>query len=98
MGTPVFSMYDSTYYFHPANVSCSILKNSNMEEFVVNSFEELNLKINILQNQNGTFWQTFKQNIRNKFLTGKVCNKNEYIKNIQELFVELYNKNLTTQN
>lgn len=94
MGTPVFSMYDSTTYFHPANVSCSILKNSNMEEFVFNSFDELSLKINILQNQPTEYWKTFKQNMRNKFITGKVCDQNEYINNIQELFVELYNRNI----
>jgi len=91
MGTPVFSLYDSEYYFHPANVSCSILQNSNMKEFIYNSFEELDLKINILQKQPTIFWKTFKQNIRNKFLSGKVCDKKEYIQNIQELFTDLCN-------
>lgn len=94
MGTPVFSMYDSTHYFHPANVSCSILKNSNMEEFIYNSFEELDLKLNILQKQPVSFWKTFKKNTRNKFLTGKVCNNKEYVNNLQQLFNALCEKHL----
>ena len=90
MGVPVLSMYDSKFHFHPQNVTCSILKNSNMEEYIFNSTDELLNKINKLKLIET--WGTFKQDTRNKFLDGYVCNKEEYMKNIQQLFVDLHKK------
>lgn len=87
MGVPVFSFYDSEYYFHPQNVSCSILKNSDLEYYIVNSEDELFQKLERLQSDDLT---NLKNDTRNKFLNGKVCNKNEYINNLQDLLQELF--------
>ena len=95
MGVPVLSIYDSETFFHPMNVTCSILKNSGMEENICNTFEELNLKITQFQKKSNDFWKTLKLQTRNKFLNGLVCNKQEYMKNIQELFSTLYIKHKT---
>jgi len=92
MGVPVLSLYDSKYFFHAQNVSCSILKNSNMEEYIFNNDTELNEKILDLQNKPDVFWIHLKKNIRNQFLNGLVCNKIEYMQNIQKLFTDLYTK------
>ena len=42
MGVPVLSMYDSEYFFHPQNVTCSLLENSGMKEYIFNNESELN--------------------------------------------------------
>lgn len=93
MGVPVFSLYDSTYYFHPQNVSCSILKNSDLDFYVVNSEKELVDKINLLQEKDKDFWENLKIDTRSKFKNGKVCDVEEYMKNLKELLVDLYSKN-----
>jgi protein O-GlcNAc transferase len=92
MGVPVFSIYDSEFFMHFQNVTCSILKNSNLDFYVCNSTEEIIKKIKILEDKPIEFWKTNKQNIRNKFLNGAVCDQKLYMKNIQDVFVELYNK------
>lgn len=97
MGVPILSMYDSEFYYHPMNVTCSILKNSGMEEYIFNNEDELNRKIKDLENKPKEFWVKLKENIRKQFLEGKVCNKKEYMKNIQELFTNLVNKQITSK-
>jgi predicted O-linked N-acetylglucosamine transferase (SPINDLY family) len=91
-GCATFSIYDSKYFFHAQNVSCSILKNSDLDFYVCNNTEEIIDKIQILLDKPIEFWKTQKQETRNKFLNGLVCNKSEYMKNIEELFTKLYIK------
>jgi predicted O-linked N-acetylglucosamine transferase (SPINDLY family) len=92
MGVPVFSLYDSTYYFHPQNVTVSILKNSNLDFYAVHSIDDIHDKINDLASRDTTFWSNLKSNTRKHFLNGYVCNKTEYMKNFHELLL------LTIQN
>ena len=92
MGVPVFSIYDSEYYFHPQNVTCSILKNSNMEYFVCNNIDEIIVKLEKFENKPVTFWNNLKNKTREQFLNGKVCDKKEYMNNMESMLVELYNK------
>lgn len=86
MGVPVFSLWDKTSWFHPQNVTCSILKASNLEHYIVNNKEELFDKLKSIHNENDDFWYNLKNNTKNKFLSGKVCDQKEYIKNISNLF------------
>jgi len=90
MGKPVFSLYDSTYYFHPQNVTCSILKNSNMEFYICNNINEIVDKISQLETKPIEFWKNCPQLTRQQFLNGKVCNKVEYMKNLENIFYELF--------
>ena len=90
MGVPVFSVYDATYYFHPQNVSCSILKNSNLEEYICQNIEDLKSKIKNLSSQSDSFFNQLKKEINHKFLNGKVCNKELYLNNLQNMFIKVY--------
>jgi len=92
MGKPVLSIYDSKFYYHPQNVTCSILKNSNLDWFVCNNENELLEKVKELSENPKDFWRDYPEKIRKQFLEGKVCNKNLFMKNIEALFTELYNK------
>lgn len=93
MGVPVFSVYDSKYYFHPQNVTCSILKNSGMEYYICHNTDEMITKIKELENKPVEYWKKNKENVRKQFLDGKVCDKKSYMKNLEGLFLNLYEKN-----
>jgi len=92
MGVPVFSLYDSTHFFHAQNVTCSLLKNSGLDFFVLNNQDEINTKLSALLEKDIKYWKALKANTRRQFLNGKVCNKEEYMNNIQKMFVMLYEK------
>jgi len=93
MGVPVFSIYDKTHYFHPQNVTCSILQNSDLAEYIVESPAQLYTKIGDIVNRGGdALGVDFKQTIRQKFLSGSVCNGPVYLRNFQNLLTDLYNK------
>jgi predicted O-linked N-acetylglucosamine transferase (SPINDLY family) len=92
MGVPVFSIYDNKFYFHPQNVSCSILKNSNLEEYIIGQDDNIIEKINGFAEKidDIKFWDDLKNQTRSKFTSGLVCNKTEYMKNFQELIGTLF--------
>lgn len=96
MGVPVFTFYDKSYYFHPQNVTASLLKNSHSDLFfyVVNNQDELFTKLDILLEKNTDFWKSLKLTVRNYFLKGDVCNQKKYTNNLCNLFNELIDEKL----
>jgi predicted O-linked N-acetylglucosamine transferase (SPINDLY family) len=88
MGVPVFTFYDTEYYFHPQNVTVSILKHSHpdLEYYIINNnnIEELIQKINDMSFIN------LKPKIRKQFLSGNVCDKANYISELTKLLENLY--------
>ncbi len=92
MGVPVYSFYDSKYYFHAQNVSCSILKNSDLSEYILKDTSEIIQSIQKLKNNvdDEPFWLNLKRDVQNKFINGLVCNKTEYMKNFQDTLTTLY--------
>jgi protein O-GlcNAc transferase len=94
MGVPVLSYYDNVNYYHPQNVTASILKNSNLDEYVyTNTIDDGNSdsifkKIDNLLSDI-SIWKNFKMNVRNSFINGKVCNSKEYMNNFEELLLQL---------
>jgi len=91
MGCPVLSLYDTKFYFHPMNVSVSILKNSGLDFYVCDTTQEIIDKITIIEQKPIEFWKSLKQDIRQQFLNGNVCNKNKYIENLQTLLLNCVN-------
>jgi predicted O-linked N-acetylglucosamine transferase (SPINDLY family) len=92
MGVPVYTLYDSEYFFHAQNVTASLLKNSHndFEEYILYKKEEIHEKIKNLQEKDNEFWNNFKNDTRQKFLNGNICNKTRYITEIQKLFTDLF--------
>jgi len=91
-GVPVFSWYDSKFFFHASNVTASILKNSDLDFYVCDTTDEIIDKIQILLDKPIEFWKTQKEETKRKFLNGKFTNKELYMKNIQKLFTDLFEK------
>ena len=94
MGVPVFTLVDNEYSFHAQNVTASILANSHddFKYYICDTQDQIIQRIGELQQRDSSFWNTLKQNTRSQFLSGKVCNKDEYISSLQQLFMNLYNK------
>jgi predicted O-linked N-acetylglucosamine transferase (SPINDLY family) len=90
MGVPVFSLWDREHWFHPQNVTISILKNSELDFYVCNNNQEIFDKITELTQKDDYFWKVLKTQTRSKFTNGLVCNKNEYMNNFQEMLTTLY--------
>jgi predicted O-linked N-acetylglucosamine transferase (SPINDLY family) len=91
MGVPVFTKYDSSRFMHAQNISSSILKNSNLDQYICNSDDDVINKINDCYTQT-TDWTKLKHDTRESFLQGKVCDIPNYTKNMQELLVDLFNR------
>lgn len=86
MGVPVLTIYNKDN-FHVSNVSASILKNSDLDFYICSDEEDLISKLNNLSIN--------KQEVRKKFLEGKVCNQDLHVKNLETLFTDLYIKHST---
>lgn len=92
MGVPVFTMYDNVTYYHPQNVTASILTNSNLKEYIFTNQNELITKIHEMQKKPTHFWTTLKQYVRNSFLSGDTCNESIYMENFQNLLFKLHDE------
>ena len=87
MGTPVLTLDNNKcIHQHPSG---SILINSDLSTYIYQNFEDL---LNKLQ----TFVQmikddhAYKENIRKKFLSGKVTNSKEYMEDYENLMFRIY--------
>lgn len=92
MGVPVFTVYDDTYYFHPQNVTASILKNSGMDYYILNNREAVHHKVADLLSRGDEFWKSIKRNTREMFYNGKVCDKSLYIENLTKVLENICNE------
>ena len=96
MGVPVFTFYDTTNYFHAQNVTASILYNSDMEDYVitggVDDLDRSVKKIMSYKNTNVDFWKTLKETTRNKFINGRVCDKQNYMTCLTDMLINLYHQ------
>lgn len=87
MGTPVLTLYDSTYKYHPQNVSSSILFYSNLEEYICFNLNDFIIKLNSFRS---VCEISYKEKIRKTFLNGSVCNKEIFLTNFDKLINKLY--------
>lgn len=94
MGVPVFTLYDDTYFFHAQNVTASILKNSNLDFYVVRDSDEIIQKVNELCGKDISFWNTFKKDTRDAFFNGKVCDKKLFMSSFTEMLENIYAKHI----
>jgi len=94
MGVPVFTVYDEQYYFHPQNVTASILRNSGEElaRYVLSNKDEIYDKIDELTKKDEIFWKGMKTRTRKEFLNGKVCNKELYMENLQRVLTDIHSE------
>lgn len=89
MGVPVLTLFDNIRYYHSQNVTTSLLKNSNLSEFVAYSQDEyIDKAVSFATNINKSF--DLKNHVRNSFVNGYVCNYSEFIDDFENKLLLAY--------
>ncbi len=86
MGVPVLTLFDNKRFYHSQNVTSSLLKASDMNEFVTYSEDEYITRALELSR---TVYE-WKGVTRDKFLNGPVCNTKDFVKNFGETLESVY--------
>lgn len=92
MGTPVVTLADRKHKTIHQNVSASLLINSGMGDLVVENQEDYYRVVQSLMDQIKAKGPSIKHEIQHKFLSGNVCNKEQYIQDFEELVTGLHSK------
>jgi protein O-GlcNAc transferase len=91
MGVPVLTLFDNKRYYHSQNVTTSLLKNSDLEEYVTYSEQEYIEKAIQLSKNLGKL-RNLKFETREKFFNGHVCNHQEFVDDFQQTLFNLYKR------
>lgn len=92
MGVPVLTLFKQ--HLHSNNVTSSLLKNSDLDFYVCHSQEDFTDKVStLLGYDTNTFWKNLKKDTREKFLSGKVCNQENFIKNFENALFKTLESN-----
>jgi hypothetical protein len=91
MGVPVITLKDNNDIpLHSHNVTSSILINSNLSEYVFKNYNDIIKFIEISFLKNNLYWKLLKQNTRERFLNGKVCDNKLFINNFVDILHKIY--------
>jgi len=89
MGVPIITLFDNVRHYHSQNVTTSLLKNSDLEEYVTMSKEDY-IKKAVEMSKNLTKLTNLKQEVRNKFVNGHICNYTEFTNDFEDKLLEIY--------
>jgi len=89
MGVPIITLYDGVRHYHSQNVTTSLLKNSDLDEFVTFSEKEYIAKA-VYYSKNIDKLKNLKQEVRSKFMNGHVCNYKEFTSEFEDTLIDLY--------
>ena len=89
MGVPVLTLFDTDRQYHSQNVTSSLMINSELSEYVVYSKQEYINKVKELSD-NLDKLNCLKQNTRENFIKGAVCNHKEFVSELQDKLQNIY--------
>ena len=89
MGVPVLTLFDSENILHAQNVSSSLMINSELSEYVVFSKDEYVDKVKELS-ENLDKLNCLKQNVRENFIKGSVCNHKAFVLELEDKLIDTY--------
>jgi predicted O-linked N-acetylglucosamine transferase (SPINDLY family) len=89
MGVPIITLFDNVRHYHSQNVTTSLLKNSDLSEFVAYTEEEYIQKAVDYASDLKSLGN-LKHTTRDKFLNGKVLDYKEFITNFETLLLDTY--------
>ncbi len=89
MGVPVLTLFDNIRHYHSQNVTTTLMKNSDLSEFVTYSQDEYIQKAVDFANNLGTL-SNLKRYVRNKFVNGHVCNYEEFVDDFENKIISAY--------
>lgn len=89
MGCPVLTRFDGENQFHVTNVSSSLMINSDLPEYVCLSDDELIGKVEYFSTHLEQL-KNLKKTVRNKFVTGPICNYKQFVGDLEDLLLNTY--------
>lgn len=89
MGVPILTLFDNVRYYHSQNVTTSLLKNSNLSEFVAYSEKEYIDKAIMFANSINTS-VNLKEHVRKCFVNGYVCNYKQFVDDFENKLLDTY--------
>lgn len=89
MGVPILTYFDNVRYYHSQNVTTSLLKNSNLSEFVAYSEQEYIDKAISFANKASDF-VNLKERVRESFVKGYVCNYSQFNDDFENKLLDTY--------
>ena len=89
MGCPVLTLFDSKNGYHSQNVTSSLMINSDLPEYVCLNEEEYIEKVGYFSTHLDEL-KDLKKNVRNKFVTGPICNYKQYVNDFEDLLLNSY--------
>jgi len=89
MGVPVLTSFDGERQYHATNVSSSLMINSDLPEYVCLSDDELIQKVEYFSTHLEEL-KDLKKTIRNKFVTGPICNYKQFVGDLEDLLLNTY--------
>lgn len=92
MGVPIITLYDNVRHYHSQNVTTSLLKNSDLEDFVAYTREEYIQKAINYGNSPPKDLSNLKVQIRKKFVDGHVCNTRQFVNEFENTIITLFKK------
>ena len=100
LGVPAITLFDNKKHVHSQNVTSSLLKNSDMEEYVTYSEKEYIQKAIDLSKliKAGFDRNGFKKLVQHKFITGKVFKKEEFIASFEKTLTKTYQNHFLQKN
>jgi predicted O-linked N-acetylglucosamine transferase (SPINDLY family) len=89
MGVPVLTLFDNVRHYHSQNVTSSLMKNSNLPEYVSYSQDEYIKKAVDFANSIDSL-SSLKQDVRSKFVHGHICNYTQFVDEFEDLLINVY--------
>lgn len=90
-GVPVLTLNDNIRHYHSQNVTTSLMKNSNMPDFVAYSNEDyINKAVTFANNIQAL--SDLKVKTRSNFVNGAVCDYKGFVDEFEDTMISLYQK------
>ena len=89
MGVPILTLFDTERQYHSQNVTSSFMANCKMEEYIAYSTDEYINKVKYFSEHLDEL-KSLKQNTRNAFLNGSICNYKDFVNDLEDKLISTY--------
>lgn len=88
-GVPILTIFDNIRHYHSQNVTTSLMKNCGLDEYVTYSKEEYIKKAKYFSD-NTLKLNNLKEEVRNKFVNGPICDYKGFTDEFEDKIISLY--------
>ena len=90
-GVPVLTLFDKVRHYHSQNVTTSLMKNCDLDEYVTDSQESYIKKAKYFS-ENLDKLANLKEEVRSKFVNGPICDYKTFTNEFEDKIISLYKK------